>query len=888
MLIEREQSLQRLQELARQAAAGQGAITLVSGEAGIGKSCLLKEFTSGLGAGYQVLQGGCEDLYTPRALGPWRDMAPQLGPELAALLDGTAAGSARLFPQLLAWLAGAPGTTVLVVEDLHWADQASLDLLKYLARRLAGLRVLLLASVRSDELVAGHAFWRWVGDLPPACTERLALAPLSPQAVAQLATAAGRDAQELYRISAGNPFFVTELLAGADSGSRSRLPLSIRDAVWSRMARLQEAERSLLEVLSVSPAPCEDWLLAGVLGAPAMAACDSCLARGLLHTTPRGHYLFRHELARLAVASQIAPSRLRQLHQRLCQVLEAAAAPARPPELARLVHHAAAANDASRVLRLAPRAAHEAAQLGAHRQAAGHLATALRFVTGETPAPQAAQLYEDWAYEAGLLRIDDEVIAAREQAIALWRSQGRADKVGFNLRWLSRSHWYRGEAELAARYGMEAIATLEQLPHSSELAMAYSLRAQHEMLQDHPAAAIAWGERALALASELGDIETRVHALNNIGTARMFSGQAEGQAMLEESLRLALQHGYHEHAARCYTNLTECAVTAKRFALAERVVTQGIAFDSEHDLDAWTHYLVGWQAQLRMAQGRLQEAEQIAQGVLALPHLTLLMRLPALTVLGRTRARLGQPDGQAYLEQALQGALATGEPQRIVEASLGLVETAWVEGAMAACRAALDALAQHDVAGVNVWERGELALWQHRAGLPVLAAVQGVTLPPPIAAELAGDGQAASALWLELGLPFEAGLALLRVGGAGAGAAVVRAVALFEQIGARSAASRARAQALNLGQGAGLPKARRGPYQAARSHPAGLTRREAQILELLLAGHSNADIARQLVRSPRTVEHHVSALLDKLGASNRCELMSRVQQKMGREQRESR
>ena len=197
-----------------QAAAGQGATALVLGEAGIGKSSLLKEFAAGLGAGYQVLQGGCEDLFTPRALGPLRDMAPLLGDGLADLLDGEA-GSDRLFPRLLAWLAGAPATTVLLVEDVHWADQATLDLLKYLARRVAGMRVLLLASVRSDELMAGHPFWRWVGDLPPSCTRRIALQPLSPRAVAQLATAAGRDADELYRITSGNPFFVTELLAAA-------------------------------------------------------------------------------------------------------------------------------------------------------------------------------------------------------------------------------------------------------------------------------------------------------------------------------------------------------------------------------------------------------------------------------------------------------------------------------------------------------------------------------------------------------------------------------------------------------------------------------------------------------------------------------------------------
>jgi DNA-binding CsgD family transcriptional regulator/Tfp pilus assembly protein PilF len=881
MLIERDVPLERLREMARQAAAGRGASVLVMGEAGVGKSSLLQAFTAGLGPGYQVLQGGCEDLFTPRALGPLRDMAPRLGAGLAALLDGVA-GSERLFPELLAWLAGAPATTVLVVEDVHWADQATLDLLKYLARRVAGMRVLLLASVRSDELTAGHPFWRWVGDLPAASTQRVTLAPLSPRAVARLATAAGRDADELYRITSGNPFFLTELLAAADDRADASLPLSVRDAVWTRVARLDAAERALLEVLSVSPVACEDWLLAGVLGPPALAACDSCTARGLLVTTGNGHFMFRHELARLAVASQIAPARLRELHARVCDVLGACTPPQRPVELARLVHHAAAAHDGLRVLRLAPRAAHEAARLGAHRQAASHLAAALRFVSDATPAPEAAQLYEEWSYEAGLVRIDDSVIAARHRAITLWRGLGREDKVGFNLRWLSRLHWYRGEAALADRFGMQAIATLEQLPHSRELAMAYSLRSQHEMLQDHPAAAIAWGERALALAISLGDTETRVHALNNIGTSRLFAGEPEGQVMLEESLRLALQYGYHEHAARCYTNLTECAVTAKRFALAEHVVTQGIAFDSEHDLDAWTHYLVGWQAQLRMAQGRLLEAEQIAQGVLQLPDLTLVMRLPALSVLGRTRARLGKPDGQQYLEQALQGALATGEPQRIVETSLGLIETAWVAGDLAACRAQLAALARHEVAGVNLWDRGEVALWQHRAGL---APAPCSALPPPIAAELAGQCAAASAQWLALGLPFEAGLALLGAQGSGAGAAALRAMALFEQIGARSAAARARALARRMGQA--LPKARRGPYQAARSHPDGLTRREAQILDLLLAGQSNADIARQLVRSPRTVEHHVSALLDKLGASNRCELMSRWQQKMGGVQRES-
>jgi len=304
------------------------------------------------------------------------------------------------------------------------------------------------------------------------------------------------------------------------------------------------------------------------------------------------------------------------------------------------------------------------------------------------------------------LRIDESVIAARQRAVALWRELGRLDKVGLNLRWLSRLHWYRGEARQAGDYADEAVRELERLPPGRELAMAYSARSQMHMLHDRTDEAIAWGQRAIALAEQVGDVETRVHALNNVGTALLLSGRPGGREPMEESLALALKHGFHEHAARVYTNYAEYAVLFKEFDLAERILAEGIAFDTRHDLDAWTHYLVGRQAQLRMEQGRLREAETIAGGVMRLKRLTLVMHLPALTVLGRVRVRLGEPDGVAMLQQALKDALATGEPQYIFPACLALAEAAWLAEDPAACQAQLEQLAALPLDTSDPWELG--------------------------------------------------------------------------------------------------------------------------------------------------------------------------------------
>jgi DNA-binding CsgD family transcriptional regulator/Tfp pilus assembly protein PilF len=868
-LIERDTPLKTLLNTVDRCREAQGSIVILAGEAGVGKTAVLRALAREA-AGVKFLWGGSDALFTPRPLGPLCDMAGEIAPELARLIDEMAPQD-RIFPALLAALQAGDAPRVLVFEDVHWADNATFDLIKYLGRRIAFLRTVLVLSFRSDEAGAGHPLAHVLGDLPAPSCVRIALKPLSPEGIAELARASGQDPGELHRITGGNPFFASELLANADRRQES-VPASVRDAVWARLRRLEPKERALLEAVSVAPSGAEDWFAEALLHENADAAIDACVARGLLVRDAEDRYRFRHELARAATLESLSPAQQKALHRRAYDAL--AGRPSFPVPC--LIHHAAGAGDAASVLELAPRAAREALKLGALREAATHLSTAMAHSAHADPAV-AAQIHEDWAYVEGVThKVGAPVFAAAEKAVALWRSLGRKDKVARNLRWLSRLHWFRGEAEQAVRHADAAIAALEGEPPGPELAMAYSARAQLYMFNDRFDDAIAWSRKAIALAEALGEMETRVHALNNLGGSLLFAGRDEGRAHMEESLALAIAHGFHEHADRAFENYGEYAVLAKDFELAERILADGIAFAAKHDLDASAHMLAGRQAQLRMEQGRLAEADAIAAGVLGLGGLALAGKLPTLIVLAKTRLRLGKPDGATLLLEAMQDALATQEQQHLVPARLGMIEAAWLAGNPGAARSELEAMTRLHLDGLDSWDLGAMAVWWRRCAMAEPFPRPDARLAKPRQAELGGDCIAAADEWTRLGLPYEAALALMQVEGAGAGEALAQAVAILETIEAQPAAALARLKAKKLGMTGALPKERRGPYAASRKHPLGLTAREVEVLGLIAQGMANQDIAERMFRSLRTVEHHVSSALGKLNAASRMDAVLRL------------
>jgi predicted ATPase len=253
-LLERDDDLRVLDAALDRAADGAGSVVLVSGEAGIGKTSLVRAFVRSPRVP-RVLAGACDDLLTPRALGPLRDAVRRVRGPLATALARDDPG--EVFPAVLEELADAHGPTVLAVEDVHWADSATLDLLRHVGRRIEDLPAMLLLTYRPDEIGREHPLQGVLGNLGGRAVVRLPLGRLSPDAVAELAAGSPVDVQRLHRATAGNPFFVTEALASPDDA----VPRTVVDAVLARVHRLSPATRSVVEQLAVVPSRVETALL---------------------------------------------------------------------------------------------------------------------------------------------------------------------------------------------------------------------------------------------------------------------------------------------------------------------------------------------------------------------------------------------------------------------------------------------------------------------------------------------------------------------------------------------------------------------------------------------------------------------------------------------------
>ncbi len=847
-LLERDARLRELSAMLESVGVAGGSMALVMGEAGIGKSSLVQRFAETVGPDVPVLWGACEALFTPRPLGPLYDIALQVGGSLRRLLESEAQRAA-LFAAFLAELQRHGQPCVVVLEDVHWADEATLDLIKFLGRRIHLTDALLLVTFRDDEVGASHPLRFVLGDLPGQRTHRLRLEPLSEASVAEMARQAGYVGTDLYVVTGGNPFFVTEVLAGQARG----VPASVRDAVLARVARLPQAVRELVELASVVPARVERWLLDEIL-APAPETVDRCVGTGMLRTDSDA-LAFRHELARRAVEDALAPGRLQRLHARVLGVLSERV----PDEVARLVHHATRAGDAAAVRRYAPMAARQAAALSAHREAAAQYETALRHADALTLEARAA-LLESRSYECYLTDQIEAALEARQEAVQLRAQLGDAKKHGDNLRWMSRLSWFAGDKARAERYATEALRVFEGEPASPERAMAYSNRAHLHMLADEHEEAVRWGEEAIGLAEQCGATEIVTHALNNVGSARLLARDPAGWAPLEKSLQLALDHDFQEHAARAYTNLATLAARSRNYGRAARYLDEGIAYATERDLDSWRLYITAWRARVRFEQGDWAGASEDAQWVLDRPHVSAITRIPALAVLGHVRVRRGDPEAQAPLDEALALALQTRELQRIGPVAAARAEAAWLRGDVGGVEREAREAYRLALCHNEPWALGELALWRWRAepstGVPETAA-------EPYRLERVGDWRGAAAAWAQLGCPYEQALAL----SGGDAEAMMRALALFEELGAEPAAEWLRRRM----RAAGLRSVPRGRRPATRAHPAGLTPRQVDVLALLAEGLTNAGIAARLYISAKTADHHVSAILTKLGVHSREE-----------------
>ncbi|MGL4961801.1 MAG: ATP-binding protein [Inquilinus sp.] len=848
-LLERDHELQALAVVLKEAMAGEGRIVLVSGEAGIGKTSFVDRFIATAGRTARLLKGQCDSLFTPSPLGPLYDIARQTGGRLLAQLEAEAPRAA-LFSTMLDLLRGQPQPVILLVEDVHWADEATLDLIKYLGRRIAEIPVLIILTYRDDEV--GAPLRVLLGDLAMSrIVRRIELRSLTIDAVRQLIADLPYDAGALHRQTGGNPFFLAEVLTHAGRG----VPQTVYDAVLARAAKLRPAARAMLETTAVIGSRVEHMMLERTQRG-AVDGISDCLAAGLLASAENG-VAFRHELVRDAVLADLDPGRRREICRAALAGLKSAEAGR--GDQAQLAHFAEGAGDGPAVLEFGPAAARAAAAAGAHGAAASQYRRVLAFAADRAPT-ERARLLEAYAEECAIVDDLAEACRARDEAIALWRRAGDRLKEGENLAALAWPLVRSGRNAAAEEASRRAIEVLEAMPPTRQLANAYRIQAHLRMLHRDRRPAVRWGRKAIELATRLGDDAIVAAAENVFGAAMLVFGNERGRLHLERGLALARKAGLDALVGQSYSDLGSCYGEQYRFAEAEVHLASGIAYTAERDLDHANHYMRSWLALTRLYQGRWDEAAEIATALIEGPHVAMVSRIMALVALGRVRARRGDPGVAAVLDEALDLVLQTDTLQRLAPARAARAEAAWLadqpERTMAEAAAAYDLAVRHG----HRWHAGEFSFWRWRAG--------DRTDPPrwaarPFLLQVKGDWQGAAASWERLGCPYEQARALAD----GDMPARLAALEIFDRLGAAPAAAALR-QRMRV---EGIRRVPRGPRAATRQNPLGLTTREVEILECLTEGLSNGQIGARLHVSPKTVDHHVSSVLAKLGACTRGE-----------------
>lgn len=869
-LLERDADVAALAAQLLRARGGRGGMTIVSGESGAGKSTLLQAFTDGCAGDVPVLWSACDPLTTPRPLGPFHDLADQLGDEVTAALRG-AGQPHEIFMAVFEHLRVHP--SVLVVDDLHWADQGTVDLLRFLLRRIRVTGSLVVGALRDEEVGTSHPLRALLGDVarsPDA--EVVSARPLSLDAIAELIDGRSLDAEWLQRLTGGNPFYVVEMLDHDDAGE---IPRTVRDAILERTNGLDVEAWDLLHLLACAPEAIPDHLLAPLgVGLEPLRAIDHA---GLVRRGPRG-VTFRHDLCRIAIAGTLPPGGAVEFHRRMLTALDSS--PNADPAV--LVHHALGAGDAVRTLRHATDAGRAAARSGAHTQAAAFYQIALDQLRSST-GDEEAELLELLAGECYLVDRLDDAIAASERAMQLREQRHDPGGVSINHRSLSVYQWYNANRGIAEQHAVAAEDVLAGGPAElsadtmGHLGHALATQAYLAMQANDIERGRQLIGRAAGLADGSGDPTLAVRASLIVGICDVLEG-ARGS----REATLTILDGGHEQLDEIYSSgyssITYLDVEQRRLRHAAELLGFTLPLTTERDLPICRVWQLGSRGRMKLIRGDWSDAVADAELVLAGNSAPLARTWPHL-VRGLIAMRRGG-DGDADLDEAWVLASRFAEPIRLLPAAAALVERAWLRGSpdvrLGDCRALLDSAGG---AGLE-WARGELAGWLQRLdgdagfGAPTRhdggdPAVGHGPLAEPFRLQLSGSFHDAAALWERLSAPYDQALALVDAGDADS---TRTGLDLLDRLGADAVAAKVRLGLRRSGV-AVIPSRRRA---ATRANPAGLTTRQVEILRLLADGSTNTEIGQRLFISTKTVDHHVSAILMKLQVATRRDAARRA------------
>ena len=741
-LIERTALLDRLGE-ALSATRHGNQIVIVRGEAGIGKSALVQAFVDQLGDDIAVAVASCPSLRTPWPLAPLGELLAQLGDRVAGDLGSAAEAAARIGRR------AQHGPTVIVVDDLHWADDGTLDAVTIATRATVDLPVLFVLTYRTTELTDAHPIWPVLVGLRAAGATTLDVEPLTFAGIIDLAGGQAERAEDLWRRTGGNPLFATHVLAT----SGDEVPGGVQDVVAARLGGLPPDARRGVQLISMSPVAVELDVASELLG-PSVAELAHAQRIGLV-SVEDGAVVFRHDVVRSAVHDTVPSLERIALHRRFCEVLTS------DTPVSRRLYHASEGMVSDVVAELGPGAARAAAAVGAHRQACDLYDVVLR-PRIELDRELVAALTEEHAYELYLMwELGRAEIAALEAArrwarLGDHRAEGRA--LALTARILL-SH----EPRRAMQNALRAIELLEPLGEGIELVRALGVLATLSVNEGDVEAGRRQATRAREIAERHDDAVGRVNALNTLACAAQLTGSDEWEALFHRALDLALEIDDREAAVRIAHNLQLALWDHGRLHDAWEIDqrTAPIIAGVEHQAGVIAHRLAG--AHIAFALGRYDEAAALLEWVAASDRAGALAEETELLAI-RTRLRCGDGAARESLMARWSTLSAHAPPPSDEPAAserstylLQLLAVAVAELAFETC----DEVLARDVAGICTqamrgrWRtyRSELAFYLHLAGAQLDTAT---VLSEPFATAIAGDLPAAATAFDEIGRHHEA------------------------------------------------------------------------------------------------------------------------------------
>lgn len=827
---------------------GSGSLVLLSGEAGSGKSTVVDAFAAGTPSDVLVLAGHCDPLTTPRPLGPLIEIAGQQ--DSAISIDGYGS-TYDLFAAVVDRLSHTVRPIVMVIEDVHWADDATLDMLIYLGRRIDATSALVIATYRGDEIDPTHPLRRVLGDLlPKPAVHNLEVNMLSKQAVRELARGATIDVDAVHEITDGNAFYVTEVLA-----TDSLLPMTVEAAVLARVSSLDRQTRLAVEAVSIAPrsmSPSEIQHLVPVAG----TAAERAFHAGVL-TADGSNFRFRHELARVAVENSVPEPRRIGYHREMVKLSS------RSGDLAKTAHHAIETREPDLIVTHVPPAAREAVRRGSHREVVRLFASLYPFIDLMNSDEQIAYLDE---YRVSLDRTDDQILHMQvaDRLLTLCLGTGDETRIGMAYRAKGHAAFTAGNATMADQACLRSLEILEPLGDGVELVRTLRVLAHNEMLNRRYLSGREFGQRAAAMATRLNQDTLLAECEQTLGTLELVVGDAdEGVRLILKSIEPDESGSpRHPNVPLAYLMLGTGSGEIKRYEQALAWLDQGITLSAQTDDDYGVVYDTSWKARIHLEQGSWVDAEGLA-GWVAAESVGGAVRSQAtgMSVIGRLRVRRGDPNAIDALNSALDVG-RRGALQHIWPAMCAMAEWHILRGDQASARAVLEEPLNAVLATDTPWGRGEIAYWMWMAdGLDEVPD----NLAEPYALMINREWERAADAWESIGAPYERALALAL----GDPQARFAALTIFEDLGALPAAQWLRASLKEQGF-----RVSRGRSHSTRSNPLGLTARQEQVHKLIIAGLTNAEIAERLYISTRTVENHVSAVLSKLNVENRAEAIA--------------